>query len=226
MKIAILEDNIFFQQKILGLLNFKYDLVNVYDDVDSYDRSETYYDLLLLDINLGKVNGIEYIREHEHKQLYVIYISNYEELMIDTFDSNVLGFIPKNKIDDLLALKIEFVRSKIQKLNLLTLPVLGGKISIRENEILIIYLFEGCVYLLSENKRKYRLIYETLKAAQNDLSHDFIRVNSSEIVNFSKIIRINNLEHLIVLSNNLKIKVSRRKWKDVKLRYASLKTNI
>ena len=32
MKIAILEDNIFFQQKIINLLNFGSDLVHVYSD--------------------------------------------------------------------------------------------------------------------------------------------------------------------------------------------------
>lgn len=57
MKIAILEDNIFFQQKIINLLNFGSDLVHVYSDIDSYNLSNIYYDLLLLDINLNKYNG-------------------------------------------------------------------------------------------------------------------------------------------------------------------------
>jgi hypothetical protein len=39
MKIAILEDNIFFQQKIISLLNLGSDLVHVYSDIDSYNLS-------------------------------------------------------------------------------------------------------------------------------------------------------------------------------------------
>ena len=70
MKIAILEDNIFFQQKIINLLNFGSDLVHVYSDIDSYNLSNIYYDLLLLDINLNKYNGIDYIKKHENKQLF------------------------------------------------------------------------------------------------------------------------------------------------------------
>ena len=54
MKIAILEDNIFFQQKIISLLNLGSDLVHVYSDIDGYNLSNIYYDLLLLDINLNK----------------------------------------------------------------------------------------------------------------------------------------------------------------------------
>ena len=65
MKIAILEDNIFFQQKIISLLNLGSDLVHVYSDIDSYNLSNIYYDLLLLDINLNKYNGIDYIKKHE-----------------------------------------------------------------------------------------------------------------------------------------------------------------
>ena len=68
MKIAILEDNIFFQQKIISLLNLGSDLVHVYSDIDSYNLSNIYYDLLLLDINLNKYNGIDYIKKHENKR--------------------------------------------------------------------------------------------------------------------------------------------------------------
>ena len=135
MKIAILEDKIFFQQKIINLLNFGSDLVHVYSDIDSYNLSNIYYDLLLLDINLNKYNGIDYIKKYENKQLFIIYISNYEEYMIDVFDSNVLGFIPKIKIDNLLVSKIEFARQKIQNMNRIILSIIGGKIEIRENDV-------------------------------------------------------------------------------------------
>ena len=77
---------------------------------------------------------IPFIKKHENKQLFIIYISNYEEYMIDVFDSNVLGFIPKIKIDNLLVSKIEFARQKIQNMNRIILSIIGGKIEIRENE--------------------------------------------------------------------------------------------
>lgn len=75
MKIAILEDNIFFQQKIINLLNLGSDLVHVYSDIDSYNLSNIYYDLLLLDINLNKCNGIDYIKNMKiNNYLLFIYL--------------------------------------------------------------------------------------------------------------------------------------------------------
>lgn len=223
MKIAILEDNIYFQQKILSLLNLETDLVHVYTDVDSYSSSSIYYDLLLLDIHLNKVNGIDYIRNHENKQLFIVYISNYEELMIDTFNSNVLGFIPKREIDSLLVSKIQFVRSKLQKINMLSLSIVGEKIRIRESDILMVYLSDGIMYLLSENKKTYRLIYDTLKETQQNLTEHFLRVNNSYIVNLSKITSINIKEHSLTLVNGEEIQVSRRRWGTIKSRYISLR---
>ena len=203
MKIAILEDNIFFQQKIISLLNLGSDLVHVYSDIDSYNLSNIYYDLLLLDINLNKYNGLDYIKKHENKQLFIIYISNYEEYMIDVFDSNVLGFIPKIKIDNLLVSKIEFARKKIQNMNRIILSIIGGKIEIRENDVV-----------------------DTLKDVQQYFSSDFLRVNNSEVVNLSKIKSIDNKNHLIVLNNQQKIKVSRRRWKLIKAKYIFKNINI
>lgn len=223
MKIAILEDNIYFQQKILSLLNLETDLVHVYTDVDSYSSSSIYYDLLLLDIHLNKVNGIDYIRNHENKQLFIVYISNYEELMIDTFNSNVLGFIPKREIDSLLVSKIQFVRSKLQKINMLSLSIVGEKIRIRESDILMVYLSDGIMYLLSENKKTYRLTYDTLKETQQNLTEHFLRVNNSYIVNLSKITSINIKEHSLTLVNGEEIQVSRRRWGTIKSRYISLR---
>lgn len=226
MKIAILEDDIFFQNKIVSLLNITEDLIHVYTDVDSYDSSSTFYDLLLLDITLGDKNGIDYINSHENKQIFIVYISNHEECMIYTFNSNVLGFIPKRDIDKLLGSKIQFVREKLQNMHKVSMPILGENILIRENEILMIYLLEGIIYTLLENKKTYRLTYETLKSVENELSNQFFRISNSCIINISKIVQINNIDHVITLVNGDKLQVSRRRWKDVKLRYVLLKTNI
>lgn len=226
MKIAILEDNIIFQQKIINLLNFKDDIVHTYNDIDSYDSSDIYYDLLLLDINLNKDNGIDYIKKHENKQLFIIYISNYEEYMIDVFNSNVLGFIPKRKIDEFLGLKIEFAREKIQNMNRIILSIVGGKIEVRENDVIKLYLLDGVLYVLLEGNNNYRLTYETLKDVQQLFSSDFLRINNSEVVNLTKIKSIDNKNHLVVLNNQQVIQASRRRWKMIKEKYILKNINI
>ena len=221
MKIAILEDNIAFQYQILDQLDPHDDLIHVYSDIESYDLTNITYDLLLLDIHIHQENGIDYIRKHENKQTFIIYISNYEEYIIDAFDSNVLGFIPKRNLKQLLISKVQYAKEKIQAMNHISFSIVGGKIDIKENDIIKIYLQEGNLYLLLENNQKYRLTYETLKSAQQHLPEYFIRVNNSEVINPSKIRTLMNKDHSILLTNNQVIAVSRRKWRTIKSKYIS-----
>lgn len=221
MKIAILEDNIYFQNKLLDLLCHEIDLIHVYSNIESYDSSNIVYDLLLLDINLNKANGMNYIKNNESKQLFIIYISNHEEFMIDAFNVNVLGFIPKSRIDSLLLPKIELARTRLQKTKMISLSIVGEKICVRECDIIMFYMEEGNIYILLENKNRYRLTYATLKEILQFLPDHFLRVNNSCLINVYKISRLNIEERFVVLTNGKKIEVSRRRWKTVKSKYIS-----
>lgn len=225
MKIAILEDTYYFQNKIRNYIP-KEHIVHIYSNVEEYNQSHIYYDLLLLDIKLNQDNGIEYIRKNAHKQMYIVYLSNYEEYMIDTFDTNVLGFIPKNKIDNLLESKIQWVQTKIQRQNQIILSVPGEKIILKENDILLFYVQEGNIFVVLENKKKYRLVYETLKEVQTMVSNSFLRVKSNCIVNGTKIKKLDVSNHVIDLDEQIKIRVSKRKWKEIKNKYIELKMDI
>ena len=134
--------------------------------------------------------------------------------------------IPKIKIDNLLVSKIEFARKKIQNMNRIILSIIGGKIEIRENDVVRFYLLEGNLYISLEGNKIHRLTYDTLKDVQQYFSSDFLRVNNSEVVNLSKIKSIDNKNHLIVLNNQQKIKVSRRRWKLIKAKYIFKNINI
>lgn len=98
MKIAILEDDIFFQNKIVSLLNLTEDLVHVFTNVDSYGSSPTFYDLLLLDIHLGAIieerkerrchvhdikNKLYYIKECAHKKDFTNMEDEVDKLWIE-----------------------------------------------------------------------------------------------------------------------------------------------
>ena len=134
--------------------------------------------------------------------------------------------IPKIKIDNLLVSKIEFARKKIQNMNRIILSIIGGKIEIRENDVVRFYLLEGNLYISLEGNKIHRLTYDTLKDVQQYFSSDFLRVNNSEVVNLSKIKSIDNKNHLIVLNNQQKIKVIRRRWKLIKAKYIFKNINI
>ena len=111
-------------------------------------------------------------------------------------------------------------------MNRIILSIIGGKIEIRENDVVRFYLLEGNLYISLEGNKIHRLTYDTLKDVQQYFSSDFLRVNNSEVVNLSKIKSIDNKKHLIVLNNQQKIKVSRRRWKLIKEKYIFKNINI
>ena len=105
MRIAVLEDSLIQQERIRNLLDLSHRLC-FFSAVEEYVKSNFYFDLLLLDIELGSQNGIEFIKKHPDKQRFIVYVSSHSEAMADTFDTNVLGFIIKDRIEDALVEKV------------------------------------------------------------------------------------------------------------------------
>ena len=68
MRIAVLEDSLIQQKRIRNLLDLNHRLC-FFCTVEEYMESNFYYDLLLLDIELGSQNGIEFIKKHPDKPM-------------------------------------------------------------------------------------------------------------------------------------------------------------
>jgi DNA-binding NarL/FixJ family response regulator len=111
MRIAIVDDNKLHRNKMKQVLKEcrKKDDISDFENIRDYERSEGVYELLLLDIELKDEKGIRYIKNNPQKHRYVVYVSSYPEMMGEAFHSNVLGFIPKDKINALLVDKVNEV---------------------------------------------------------------------------------------------------------------------
>ncbi|MDO5345762.1 MAG: response regulator [Lachnospiraceae bacterium] len=68
-----------------------------------YDLQDgIYYDLLLLDIEMPGVDGME-LAEHIHDDMAaarIIFITSHLEYAIEAYEFSVFRYIPKNKIDE------------------------------------------------------------------------------------------------------------------------------
>ena len=61
-------------------------------------ESKQYFDFIILDIEMDKVSGIE-VKEifyNRNNQSRIIFLTNYEEYMSDSFGKNVYGYISKD----------------------------------------------------------------------------------------------------------------------------------
>lgn len=224
MRIAVLEDSLIQQKRIRNLLDLSHRLC-FFCTVEEYMESNFYFDLLLLDIELGSQNGIEFIKKHPDKQRFIVYVSSHSEAMADTFDTNVLGFVTKDRIEEALVKKVNQVENRIHQLEKIELNLPYETRYVYRDDILYFQIENG-VFALLKDGTKLSLVNETLKEIEAQLSDSFIRVNNNVLINFSKVDYLDVKNHKIILLEGTIISVSVRRWKKVKEHYIQMRTSI
>ncbi|WP_295642950.1 LytTR family DNA-binding domain-containing protein [uncultured Holdemanella sp.] len=224
MRIAVLEDSLIQQERIRNLLDLSHRLC-FFSAVEEYMESNFYFDLLLLDIELGNQNGIEFIKKYPDKQRFIVYVSSHSESMADTFDTNVLGFVTKNRIEEALVKKVNQVENRIHQLEKIELNLPYETRYVYRDDILY-FKIENGVFVLLKDGTKLSLVNETLKEIEATLSDSFARVNNNVLINFSKVDHLDVKNHKIIMLNGTIISVSVRRWKKVKEHYIQMRTSI
>lgn len=224
MRIAVLEDSLIQQKRIRNLLDLNHRLC-FFCTVEEYMESNFYFDLLLLDIELGSQNGIEFIKKHPDKQSFIVYVSSHSESMADTFDTNVLGFVTKNRIEEALVKKVNQVENRIHQLEKIELNLPYETRYVYRDDILY-FKIENGVFVLLKDGTKLSLVNETLKEIEVTLSDSFARVNNNVLINFSKVDHLDVKNHKIIMIDGTIISVSVRRWKKVKEHYIQMRTSI
>ena len=224
MRIAVLEDSLIQQERIRNLLDLNHRLC-FFRTVEEYMESNFYFDLLLLDIELGNQNGIEFIKKHPDKQRFIVYVSSHSEAMADTFDINVLGFVTKDRIEEALVEKVNQVENRIHQLEKIALSLPYETRYVYRDDILY-FQIENSIFVLLKDGTKLSLVNETLKEIETTLSDSFVRVNNNVLINFSKVDHLDVKNHKIIMLDGTIISVSVRRWKKVKEHYIQMRTSI
>ena len=224
MRIAILEDSLIQQERIRNLLDLNHRLC-FFRTVEEYMESNFYFDLLLLDIELENQNGIEFIKKHPDKQRFIVYVSSHSEVMADTFDTNVLGFVTKDRIEEALVEKVNQVENRIHQLEKIALSLPYKTRYVYRDDILYFQIENG-IFVLLKDGTKLSLVNETLKEIEATLSDSFVRVNNNVLINFSKVDYLDVKNHKIIMLDGTIISVSVRRWKKVKEHYIQMRTSI
>lgn len=226
MRVAIVDDNKLHRNKMKQILKEcrKNDDIFDFESIKEYENSKGVYNLLLLDIELKDEKGIKYIKNNPQKHRYVVYVSSYPEMMGEAFHTNVLGFIPKDKIDESLVDKVNEVEREIKKDKLYTFKTLNGDIRIVEYKILYFVYSDHTVCMKIENRKSFvYLSARSLSEINQNLSENFYKVNRNTIVNIMKIKKIIPRGYEIMTQDDKTIKVSDKKWNDFKSKYHSLR---
>lgn len=213
-KIAIVDDDHDIHknlEKIISKILLKYSnffqIIHFFSGNDFLNNKES-FSLVILDVEMNNGDGI--ITKNTFKESTpIIFLSSYQDRMIEAFGSNVLAYLLKDSI----TLEKDLEQYLIQTIQADYIYLDQQLIYYRD----IVYLKSDNVYTIIHTFNKDYIIRKSLKEMDQQLHFPFYRVHKSYIINFNYLKNINHLE--ITLTNLEKIKISRGKLKDIQKKY-------
>ena len=234
IRIAVVDDEEIFADLIANKTNEFFSDAKQNFDISVFTNSKEMvdscktesYDLLLLDIDMPELTGFDLaklIRAY-NRYITIIFITNKDELVFESFEFNPFSFVRKSKIDVSLSLDLQrFLNEYNKRTKLFELIIDNKSVQHRIRDILLFSTVRHDVYVKLIDGENYRLTSRkyTLDKLEDELKNDgFIRVHKTYLVNYLGIYQLN--ENKIILKDKNEIPVSRRRIEEVKNRYKIL----
>lgn len=238
IKIAVVDDEKYFLEKIKTLLiqimtsaNVEYS-INTYINSDDFLKSDFQFDLLLFDIDMPQINGFDLVKRInsislKSNQYTVIYISNYEKLVFESFKYSPLRFVRKNMLESDFSEAIEAFLQKHMTENDCFTFIDNDSNAYKKIQIMDIMYFESYghdIYLVEKTGKTYKIkrsISCTLNQLESQYSlNGFIRSHKSYLVNYKHIYKIQ--DNKIYFANGKVALITIRNVKEFKIKYQSL----
>lgn len=228
INIAICDDEIEsikkIRNKILDIvngINIKVDIytyLNAKKVVEVLQRNEEHFDILLLDIDMPELSGLEVanaIRMHR-ENLILIFVSAHEQYVFESIEYSPFRYIRKNRLAEELplAMKAAFVRLENDKENSIIIKTDDGEERLFYSQIMY-YETHNRRINVHLNNGKIVSTWKTLKDLIEEMNDErFIKLHSGCVVNVKYISEFSKFD--VILDNGEKLMVSRRNKKDVK----------
>lgn len=184
-KIAICDDSstelkIIFNQAtaILEKRKIQYS-IKTFKSGSDFISSDELYDLLLLDVEMDNLDGIDIknVLEHKFPHTKIVFISNYQNKVLDAFGKNVIAYIKKENLNNLEHVIIKTYREWLNNERIM----LNNQIVYIKD---IYYLEADNNYTIIHLENKTILVRRILKEFEIDLfKYGFLRVHKSFVIN-------------------------------------------
>ena len=226
MRIAICDDEKFFRNSLkINLENYaqKYSLDFIYSEFSSGESllsSRTEFDLIFMDYQMEKVNGIDTVARlrNRENETTVIFISNYYDVVLDSFKVQTHRFLTKPvNIEKLHEALDSFIKKYYSEKYVLLYDEDEDKIC-RIAESTIIYAEADNIYSKIRTVKASYKFKGTLSKFERILKSDFFyRTHRSYLVNFNYIDSYTHSE--IRFENNEKACLTKTKYSDFQKKY-------
>lgn len=184
-------------------------------------------DLLLLDINMPEMSGIELVRTLKNPPM-IIFTTAYPEFAVESYDVNAVDYLLKPVSFDRFLKAIDKARDLAGKQSAATtdLPhIVSDVLFVKTDRKLVkidldkLWLVEGeKVYTRLWTGQSTLLAYGTMKHIASQLAHlpQFLRVSKSYIINMRY---VNEIEGNVIRINNRSILIGNTYREEVKQRF-------
>lgn len=219
INIGICDDELIYVESLKKLIEnyFKHtDLdvdIHIFFNGEDFINSKIDLDLLFLDIEMKEVDGISVknILEKLYSKCKIVFVSNYENRMIEAYGANVIAFINKKNISD-----ITVYLERIKKEHFEHKIISVGTHRIDAFDIIFIKADGSYSNIICKAKKYICCIYlMDILTRLNNLP--FVRVHRSYVVNLHYVRDITN-NHIILLTGE-KIPVSKTYKDNLVLEY-------
>ena len=181
-----------------------------------FENNESYpFDMIVLDIQMGKINGIELakrIRETD-KNVTIAFLSGMADFVFDGYEVQAIRYILKPVKDKQVYELLDYVNTHIIKeKKYLILSISGEKKKINYKDI-IYFESMGHYIVLHLINEEYDYKYNISDLCNELADSDFIKTHRSYVVNAKYIEKITKNECELI--NNIKVPLSRNSYKSV-----------
>ena len=237
MKIAICDDDINISKNLSSMLSKMKTLHISQADIFInptallFEIERTPYDIIFMDIRLGKQSGIDVSRKllDHSPSSHIIFISGYDDYYLDVYDIDHVYFLRKPVTPEKLSSAIAMSERKRSSQNRNTLTLHNAHAVIRvpieniivlEKNLRLIELhlnssheFTNTVYIPEFNEYEYRF-YGKFPDIIPSLSRAFHQCHNSFIVNFNYVSEMTG--NTFMLNNGRSIPISKKFLTDVR----------
>ena len=190
---------------------------NISAHVSGYESAESFLfscgnsqttDVLLLDIQMGKMNGVELAKRirKDNDISQIVFITGFPDFIGEGYDVSALHYLMKPVSEEKLNEVLDKAVSRLRKsARTITLPKAGGDIRIYADEVLYAEVLSHTVILhLAKRKEEFHLRISDMEAYLGD---GFFRCHRSYIVSMMYVRRVTRTA--MVLNDGREIPLSR-----------------
>ena len=178
---------------------------------------EKKYDLLLLQISLRGVNGIDFARglRQQHNDINIIFLSDNGDSALSSFSAIPVGYILTPPVKRRLRIPFRYVVERLRGRNLLVFSEPNGaRVTVDADDILYLEVI-GSELSVCTKTNIVKTFGTSLSETYEKLSHErFYRCHRSFVVNLDHVVR--SAKYYFLMENGEKVTVAKNRYAEAK----------